>query len=211
MESFHKHTGYSAIKTAICIVFFAFSEFVHAQILGGPPGIAVQPLGLSVLNGGTAVLTATAISSTPMKLYWYCNGQPVPTSNSSVLNVAVPLVGTVSTLTIDNLSSANAGNYSLRVTNTANLSTISSNATLIVLVSVVTNVVDFVASETRMTASGFHIQLSGPSGSNIVIQASTDLKNWIPISTNSVSAGVVSYTDASAVGQPVRYYRAVMP
>jgi len=59
-----------------------------------------------------------------------------------------------------------------------------------------------------MTVNGFKIQLSGPAGSNYVIQASSDLKNWIPIATNAAPTGSISYTDAAAKNLALRYYRA---
>jgi Immunoglobulin domain len=198
---------YRLQKIAICLVFIGFfAAEGHAQ-LGGPPAIVVQPLGLAVQNGGAAVLTATAVSITSMKFYWFLNDQPVSKANANIVNVVVPLVGTVSTLTVSNISSANAGNYSLRITNAVG-SAVSSNATVLVLTSTVTNVVNILSSGTGMTDSGFKIQLSGPAGSNYVIQASTDLKNWVPISTNLAPTGTVSYTDATAKNQPYRYYRA---
>jgi len=209
MASFHRYVSFSALKAAICFVFIGFAEMGQAQILGGPPRIAVQPLGLAVQNGGTALITSTAISATPMKLYWYFNGQPVPTNNTTTLNVSIPLLGTVSTLTIKNLSPANEGAYSLRVTNTANLSAVSSNATLIVLANVL-NVVNFIASETGMTTNGFKIKLSGPIGSNYVIQASSDLKSWVSLSTNAAPEGSVTYTDTTAVAISSRFYRAAI-
>jgi hypothetical protein len=196
---------------AVLLAFIGFSGIGHSQILGGPPTFAVQPLGLSVQNGGTAIITATVVDlASPIKSFvWYCNGQPVPTTNSSVLNVPL-VVGTLSTLTVNNLSSANAGNYSLRVTNAANLSAVSHNATVVVLVSTVSNVVNFVTSGIGLTAKGFNIQLSAPTGSNVVIQASTDCKTWVPISTNTATGGSVSYTDTAATSLPLRYYRALI-
>jgi hypothetical protein len=210
MDGFHAYIRSSLLKVAICLVFIGFFASVgHATF--GAPYIIVQPLGLSVQNGGTAIITATAASSTPMKLYWYCNGQPVPTTNTTVANVVVPLVGTtVSTLTIKSLSSANAGSYSLRITNEANLSVVSSSATVIVVVSTVSNVVNFVTSGIGLTPKGFNIQLSAPTGSNVVIQASTDCKTWVPISTNTATGGSVSYTDTAAASLPLRYYRALI-
>ena len=208
MDGFHAYIRSSLLKVAICLVFIGFfARIGHAAL--GAPYIVVQPLGLSVQNGGTAIITATAASLTPMKLYWYCNGKPVPTTNTTVLNVNA-LVGTVSTLTINSLSSANAGNYSLRVTNLSNLSAVSSSATVIVLVSTVSNVVNFVTSGIGLTPKGFNIQLSAPTGSNVVIQASSDLKTWVPISTNTATGGSVSYMDTAAVSLPLRYYRALI-
>ena len=212
MDGPHGYIRSSLLKVAILLSFIGFSEIGRAQILGGPPTFAVQPVGLSVQNGGSAVITATVVdvASTIKSFAWYFNGQPVPTTNATVANVVVPLVGTVSTLTINRLSSSNAGNYSLRVTNAANLSAVSSNATVIVLVSTVSNVVNFVSSEIGLTAKGFNLQLSAPTGSNVVIQASADLKTWVPISTNTATGGSVSYTDTSATSLPLRYYRALI-
>jgi Immunoglobulin domain len=188
------------------LVFFTAKS--HAQ-LGTPPIIAVQPLGLAVQNGGTAVLTTTAVSLTSMQFHWLFNNQPVPTTNTTVVNVNVPLVGTVSTLTVNNVSPTSAGNYSVQVVNGVG-SVTSSDATLVVLASTVSNVLNIVSAATGMTASGFKIQLSGPSGSNYVILASTDCKNWVPISTNAAPTGTVSYTDTEAKNLPFRYYRAMI-
>jgi hypothetical protein len=210
MEGMRKFSKYRLKEMAICLVFLGFfTAKSHAQ-LGTPPIIAVQPLGLAVQNGGTAILTTTAVSISSMKFYWYFNGQPVSPTNTTVANVVVPLVGTVSTLTVKNVSSpTSAGSYSVRITNGVGSAT-SSNAVLIVLTSTVSNVVNIVSAGTRMVADGFQIQLSGPSGSNYIIQASSDLKNWIPISTNAAPTGSVSYTDVAAKNLSFRYYRAII-
>lgn len=194
-------------KAAICLAFFGFLTARSNAQIGTPPIIAVQPLGLAVQNGGTAILTTTAVSLTSMKFYWLFNGQPVPATNTTMVNVVVPLVGTVSTLTVKNVSPDSAGNYSVRIVNGVG-STTSSNAALIVLATTVSNVLNIVSAGTGMVANGFKIQLSGPAGSNYVIQASTDLKNWTSISTNTAPAGTVSYTDTAATNLPFRYYRA---
>jgi len=55
-------------------------------------------------------------------------------------------------------------------------------------------------------------QLSGVSGQTYIIQASTDLLNWIPLSTNIADInGIVSLVDSNAVAYPSRYYRAFSP
>jgi len=207
MDRLSRFIRYQKRKAAIGLIFFGFlTTRSHAQI-GTPPIIAVQPLGVAVQNGGTALLTTTAVSLTSMKFYWLFNGQPVSATNTIVVNVVVPLVGTVSTLTVNDASPASAGNYSVRVVNGVG-STSSSNAALIVLTATVTNVLNIISAGTGMTAAGFKLQLSGPSGSNYVIQASTDLKNWISIATNAAPTGSIFYTDTAATNLPVRYYRA---
>jgi hypothetical protein len=55
----------------------------------------------------------------------------------------------------------------------------------------------------------FRFVLSGLPGSNYVVQVSSDLANWSPLSTNTVlPEGSVHVSDTSAVGQPRRFYRA---
>ena len=84
----------------------------------------------------------------------------------------------------------------------------SSSATLVVLGDVVPVTLNILSSTLGMTAQGFNLQLSGPAGSNYVIEASTDLKTWVPISTNAAPSGTVSYTDTAATNMVLRYYRA---
>jgi hypothetical protein len=61
-----------------------------------------------------------------------------------------------------------------------------------------------------LTPSGFTFQLSGPAGFTYVIQASTDLVNWVPISTNAAPTGSISFTDTAAKNFAFRYYRAMI-
>jgi hypothetical protein len=192
-------------QTTVCFAFIGFLVPKCEAQLGTPPVIAVQPLGLSVLNGGTASISVTAVSLTSMEFTWCFNGKEI--SNPKVVNAVVPLVGTVSTLTITNISSTNQGNYSVKIQNGVGEVT-SSNAVVVVLASTVTGVLNIVSSGTGMTTNGFKLNLSAPSGSNCVIEASTDLKNWTPISTNTAAGGTCSYTDTAAVGMAFRYYRA---
>jgi hypothetical protein len=56
--------------------------------------------------------------------------------------------------------------------------------------------------------SGFSFQVSGISGSNCVIQVSTNLFNWSPLLTNTVP---FQFTDSNANHFSRRFYRAVYP
>jgi hypothetical protein len=191
------------------LVFVAFLAVQARAQLGFPPIILLQPLDVSVLQGETAIIAVTmAPSLTPQNYYWFFNGQPVVTNTdivvSNYLNLALNIV---SVLVVSHASSTNAGIYSLRITNGVG-SAVSSSATVTVASLTITNAIYFVASGIGLSANGFQIQLSGPAGSNFVIQASSDLKNWTSISTNSAPTGSVSYLDASAKGRSVRFYRA---
>jgi Immunoglobulin I-set domain len=191
-------------KMMVCLAFFGFLEVnSQAQILKPPPDIIVPPVGISVQNGGTAIFTATATSLSPMTIDWLFNGKPVSATNTTV----VTLLG-VSTLTVNNISPAGQGTYSIVASN--KYGSVTNSATLVVLLNTVSNVLNILSTGTGMTANGFQIHLSGPVGSNYVIQASSDLKNWVPISTNAAPTGSVSYTDAAATNLSFRYYRAII-
>ncbi|HEX4121004.1 MAG TPA: hypothetical protein VH619_10340 [Verrucomicrobiae bacterium] len=54
----------------------------------------------------------------------------------------------------------------------------------------------------------FGFNVIGPSGSNAVIQASTDLKTWIPLQTNLLGNGPLYFSDAQSTTNVQRFYRA---
>jgi hypothetical protein len=54
----------------------------------------------------------------------------------------------------------------------------------------------------------FGFDVSGPSGSNVVIQASTDLHTWIPLHTNLLGSGLLYFSDSQSTTNVRRFYRA---
>ena len=56
----------------------------------------------------------------------------------------------------------------------------------------------------------FGFDVSGPSGSNVVIQASADLKTWVPLQTNLLNNGLLYFSDSQAPANRQRFYRAVL-
>jgi hypothetical protein len=54
----------------------------------------------------------------------------------------------------------------------------------------------------------FGFNLIGPSGSNVVIQASADLQTWIPLQTNLLSSGLLYFSDPQSPTNVQRFYRA---
>lgn len=195
-------------KMVVFIGFSLFTARAQAQIgLPLPPTIAPQPVGLSVQNGGTAVLVSDASSlSVITNVSWYHNnGQLVPANQVVTVNAGLTAV---STLTIPNVSSTNAGNYYMVVQNSFGLSATSSKANVIVLLSTVTNVLQAVTGASKMLTQGFKLQFSAPIGSNVVIEATSDMTHWSSIYTNVASSGSVTYTDAVARTISSRFYRA---
>ena len=66
------------------------------------------------------------------------------------------------------------------------------------------------ATGTGMTPEGMWLQVDGAMGTNaLVIEASTDLALWQPLSTNAPVIGSVRVLDPSATGSPRRFYRAL--
>jgi uncharacterized delta-60 repeat protein len=55
----------------------------------------------------------------------------------------------------------------------------------------------------------FGFTLAGPATHSVVIEGSTDLQSWIPISTNLVPAnGLLPFSDPESMANPQRFYRA---
>jgi hypothetical protein len=195
-------------KMVVFIGFSLFTARAQAQIILAPaPSITLQPIGLSVLNGGTAVLIADASASAlaPISsVTWYHNGQAV--SKSQVLTINAGLTA-VSTLTIPNVSSSNGGTYYMVAKNSTG-STPSSNADVIVVLNTVSTVLNAVTGASKMLTSGFKLEFNAPTGSNVVIEATSDMNNWSALCTNVATGGNVTYTDAVAKTYSCRFYRA---
>jgi hypothetical protein len=63
---------------------------------------------------------------------------------------------------------------------------------------------------TRRLASPMECLVStwpGPSGSNVVIQVSTDLQTWIPLQTNPLGSGLLYFSDLQSTTNVRRFYR----
>jgi uncharacterized repeat protein (TIGR03803 family) len=57
----------------------------------------------------------------------------------------------------------------------------------------------------------FGFDLTGPTGSNVVIQASADLQYWFTLQTNSFSTGPLYFSDPQPSTNRQRFYRAFLP
>jgi|GEM_PF-1826560 len=196
-------------KVAVCLAFFGFLSAKEVQAYGLPPLISVPPLGVSVQNGGTLTLTTTiGLSLTPLTIRWYCNG--VELKNATVQNHTLPIVGTtISTLTIPNVTAANAGTYYVKVENGGG-EIKSADAIVLILgiVNILSNTVNLLTSQCGMTNGGFHLQMQKPASSNCVVEATSDYIHWAPIYTNSSGSTNISYLDSDAANHVTRYYRA---
>jgi hypothetical protein len=93
-------------------------EFTNTLNIGppSPPGITSQPANVSVVAGGTATFSVAAVGSLPLTYQWRKDGAALSGATNS-------------TLTLSNVQSANAGGYTVVVSNSLG-STTSNTATL---------------------------------------------------------------------------------
>jgi hypothetical protein len=54
----------------------------------------------------------------------------------------------------------------------------------------------------------FQLRLTGESGRSYVIEASSDLRSWTPMRTNTITGGSVDILDPDTAGYGCRFYRA---
>jgi hypothetical protein len=203
-------------KILIFLVFGLFTATAQAQIgILLPAKINAQPLSTNVPNGDTATFNVSA-NCTGGEIYsvtWLYDGEPIKANPSVTVSSSGLLTTTVnSTLTINPVSASRLGTYSVQITDviisllgiiTVEETATSQGATLGNLPTVTA-----VTSQSGMVSKGFKVQFLGPTGSNIVIQATSDLKSWASISTNVVVNGSVTYTDTVAPMVSCRFYRA---
>lgn len=193
------------------VISLFFGLFIIGKAEAQLAVVSVSPSGTNVLNGDTVSIDASAYVTLGVlsSVTWSYSGKSWPTNATctdvgSLLNVDSSID---SCLTISNFSPACAGTYTVTVS--GGLLGLLGTASQSVTVGVVPTVTGL-TSGSAMGKKGFKIQFSGPTGSNLVIQASSDMKHWTPICTNVITGGSVTYTDAAAMTVPGRFYRAML-
>jgi uncharacterized repeat protein (TIGR03803 family) len=159
------------------------------------PFIASQPQSQTVVAGRAVTFNVTAYGAPPFVFQWYFKGTPVGS----------PTAGTnVSSYTLSNVGTNEAGNYSVQVVNGYS-SVTSSNALLTVLPP---------PSLTLRFSAGYPLlNLYGMLGNNFVVEFNTNLAetNWINLlSLTNLSASPYQFLDPARADQPARFYRAFM-
>ncbi len=218
MEAKHRNNRERLGRTLISLFFGIFMTVAtsQAQILGlGAPDITVQPVGTNVPNGDSITLTAGANCSLGdmCSVTWvYVNGKNgnLP-SNATVTTTGLGTMNVSSTLTLGHVTSACAGTYYVEIEDELlggllGITTATSDSQKATVGAI--QPVMAVPGGSAMVAKGFRIQFSGPVGSNLVIQASSDTIHWTSVYTNVLTGGSLTYTDTVAKTVPGRYYRA---
>jgi hypothetical protein len=176
-----------------------------------PPVITQQPVNVTTNAGGSATFSVTVNtnSTRPLNYRWYFKG-------TNALGGA-----TNTSLTLINVQTTNAGNYSVVVANVAG-SVTSSNAVLTVtvrqamvndgtLVSPLTLSILGMGAPVQLQNSQVQLLLQGKASGPVEIQTSTDLVHWTTLQTLTNLNGTLDYIDPFATNFSQRFYRLVTP
>ena len=168
----------------------------HSLVLlgDGSPCLYWPPGALPAAYPGDNLSTRVLVSgSGPIYYQWQLNRTNIPGATNATLNLT-------------NVPITSAGIYQCVISNSLGLMispATTLNLTRWPLLFSSTNGV------TQMTTNGFKLRLTGLAGQGpVIVFASTNLLDWLPIFTNSPVVGSFDFTDASATNQPSLYYRA---
>ncbi|MGA3282934.1 MAG: immunoglobulin domain-containing protein [Verrucomicrobiota bacterium] len=152
--------------------------------------IIAPPTSQTAPQGANVVFSVTADGTPPLNYRWRFNGTNIP----GATNTSLTLLG---------VQLANSGNYGILVSNVFN--SINASATL----TVQPFAFNAISNNIRMTSNGFNLELDGIYATNaVVIYASTNLMDWIPIFTNPPLSGSLQFSDSNALNLPIQFYRA---
>lgn len=150
----------------------------------GTPVILLQPVARSRFEVGVF-----AVGQEPLKFQWQKGGVNLPNATNSVLTFA---------------SAGIAGTNQLRVLVSNKLGSVASKT-----LEVVTTGGILVWSARLNLDSLANLSLSGPSGVQVIIETSRDLRKWTPAATNEMpSDGILTFLPFSP-GTPLQFFRAV--
>jgi hypothetical protein len=161
--------------------FFRLGVFV-----GQPPTVTLSPATITVDSGGAAIFDTTT-TGTQLTFQWLLNNGPLHAAD-------IKGSQTGPTLTISPVSDADAGNYTVQVTNPGGTAASAQPSCLVVV-----NPPVFAGLP---GAGNFTLNFSGPVGQGYRIWSSTNLAlpvhDWIEVFSGQFGAGVNSFTDATA-------------
>jgi len=161
---------------------------VERFVTNVPPYILAQPQGQTLDAGSNATFSVTAGGTIALGYQWRLNGGNIPDATNNIF-------------TLSNLTTNDAGNYSVVITNIAGTVT-SANALLTVVPAL-----QF-ASTAIMNGNQLKLVLVGKPGSNVNILRSTDLVNWQSVTNMPNPSGTIEFIANISPGTPQQFYRA---
>jgi hypothetical protein len=170
-------------------------DYVPPQL---KPVILAQPASRTNAAGTIASFSVLADGPAPLIYVWQKNGANLSDGGN--------IVGAASNLlSVANAGLVDAGNYTVVVSNSFG----SITSAVAVLTVVLPPVIDPSSGSLGFAGGQFGFDLTGTPGQVVVIEASTDLQQWVPVQTNILGSVPLHFSDPNSSAVPNRYYRAV--
>jgi hypothetical protein len=156
-----------------------------------PPAIITQPKTQVVVAGSNATVLVVATGTAPLAYQWRLNGNALQGATGS-------------SLVLSNFSGVQVGSYSAVVSNTAGVM-ISQSASLSLRLPAILRF-----SEVNMTGSNCWLKLSGETNTPFLVESSTNLVSWLPVTVLYTSNFTASFLDPQSSISGKRFYRSRM-
>jgi hypothetical protein len=153
-----------------------------------PPTITAQPTNQTTLTGANPTFNVAASSPLPMSYQWTFNKTNLVSATNN-------------TLTLNGVTTNQAGSYFVTITNQVG-SVVSSNAIL----SVYPSAVSFLNGASFATGNQLQFTVVGVPGFSYAVQASTNLNNWVWLITNTAP---FNFADTNKPRLQQQFYRTV--
>jgi hypothetical protein len=167
---------------------YVIIDNVRVYTVMNPPMITVQPTNATINAGANAAFTVDCGGTAPFAYQWRFANTNLPGATSS-------------NLFLTNVASNQAGTYSVVVTNAAGSAT-SSNSLL--------SVVGMSVTDAQFTNGTFQLTATGAPAVYTLL-ASSNLVDWVALTTLTNVSGPFQFTDALAGALPQRFYRIAAP
>ncbi len=160
-----------------------------------PPEILTQPAGESVISGRDASFSVMATGTAPLIYQWRKDGI-ILTNNAHVSGA------NAATLNISTAQSGDAGAYAVTVLNSASVTN-----SVQAMLTVVPETPLEIHSIGRIANGQIQLNFTGNPGDIIQIESSTNLPDWLPLTTVTNVNGSVDFIDLLSTNVPLRLYR----
>jgi pectate lyase len=173
------------------VLIWAKTNWLITSYASTAPIIVADPQSQTNTVGQSATFIVVAGGSTPLSYQWYFN------TNTLLANA------TNAFLTLINIQATNAGTYSVTVSNLAG-SVTSTDALLMVSAGTPARPQ---LSDLVFSNGTFSLTVSGDTGPDYIVQASTNLMDWAGIFTNYSPVPPFVWSDSAASNFNQRFYR----
>jgi hypothetical protein len=162
-----------------------------------PPKITNQPVNVATNLGATVFFAVGASGSQPLGYQWFFDG----TNN--------PVGANTNVLELDNVSTNDAGNYTVIITNAVGSITSSAGNLYLLLNGSLTPPQIWLLTHDPVNGDGLMIAMQA--GRNYRVQSSTDLSQWLTVTNFLSQSSLFVFTNSLFTNQPSVFYRVVTP